>query len=108
MSAHIYDRLSDSPRSIRVVRIAPSNNFGKDPVVCKLDETTWDSCEYEALSYCWGKRGKDDMADILLKGERWPVTKDLYEALRQLCLPDRVRTIWVSSLSAYTIAEEPR
>lgn len=97
MTSGVYEPLGPSPSSIRVVRIAPSNNFGRDRVVCQLNETTWDSCEYEALSYCWGKHGPDDLADILLNGEPIKVTKDLHQALLQLCLPDRIRTIWVSS-----------
>lgn len=98
MSSGVYDPLSPLPNSIRVVRIAPTNSFGVDRVVCQLNETTWDACDYEALSYCWGKRGPKDLADILLNGDTVAVTKDLHEALRQLSLPDRIRTIWVGTV----------
>lgn len=113
MSASIYESLSDSPQSIRVIRIAPSNNFGTDRVACRLIETTWDSCEYEALSYCWGGASYSDdedninMTDILLNGESWQVTKHLYEGLRQLCMPDRIRTLWVSPLPAIARGRAP-
>jgi len=93
MPADVYESLNGSGNSIRVVQIAPSNNFGRNPVVCQLKATTWDTCEYEALSYCWGKH--NDRTNILLNGEPFEVTKDLNAALEQLCLPDRIRTIWV-------------
>lgn len=93
MLTRVYEPLNGAQNGIRVVRVAPYNSFGRNPVVCQLEETTWDACEYEALSYCWGKQ--NDHAIIQLGGEPFKVTKDLAAALEQLCLPDRIRTIWV-------------
>jgi hypothetical protein len=93
MAAHVYEPLNGATNSIRVLKIAPSNNFGKSPVVCQLEAAVSDTCEYEALSYCWGSRS--GRTAILLNGEPFRVTRDLGAALEQLCLPDRIRTIWV-------------
>ncbi|ROT38429.1 HET-domain-containing protein [Sodiomyces alkalinus F11] len=91
-----YEPLDGNTNSFRVLRIAPSNSFGRSPVVCKLEAAVWDTCEYEALSYSWGNH--KHRSSILLHGEPFSVTKDLGVALEQLCLPDRVRTIWVDAI----------
>ncbi|KAL3959396.1 hypothetical protein ACCO45_007558 [Purpureocillium lilacinum] len=96
MLTRVYEPLNGAQNGIRVVRVAPYNSFGRNPVVCQLEETTWDACEYEALSYCWGKQ--NDHAIIQLGGEPFKVTKDLAAALEQLCLPDRIRTIWIDAI----------
>ncbi|UNI19424.1 hypothetical protein JDV02_005608 [Purpureocillium takamizusanense] len=96
MSSFVYEPLSGPQQSIRVVRIAPYNSFGRGPVVCQLEQTRWDTCEYEALSYCWGK--KNEHAIIRLGEEPFKVTKDLAAALAQLCLPDRARTLWIDAI----------
>ena len=96
MPQNAYVPLSEGENSIRVLRIAPSNNFGGVGVVGKLEATTWDTCEYEALSYCWGRHNV--RTNILLDGELFEITKDLNAALQELCLPDRVRTLWVYSI----------
>ncbi|KAF4970363.1 hypothetical protein FZEAL_10055 [Fusarium zealandicum] len=94
MSSGVYVGLGGDPRSIRLVRLAPSSNFGHISLVARLIETTWDQCSYEALSYCWGK--PDRTRTILLNGEQFGVTADLYDALQVLCLANSSRTLWVS------------
>lgn len=94
MSSHVYNSLGGDPRGIRVVRLAPSNNTGLNSIASLLIETTWDKCEYEALSYCWGKQGRTK--SILLDGKSFQVTEDLHDALQYLCLQGSNRTLWVS------------
>ncbi|KAM5343283.1 hypothetical protein ACJ41O_014249 [Fusarium nematophilum] len=96
MSSDIYRRLSDDPRSMRLVRLAPSNNFGHISITAQLVETTWDQSTYEALSYCWGK--PDRTKTILLNGEQFKVTADLHDALQQFCLADSSRALWIDAI----------
>ncbi|KAF2970645.1 hypothetical protein GQX73_g2948 [Xylaria multiplex] len=52
---------------------------------------------YEALSYVWGD--PSDPQNIFFDGGvPFPVTRNLYEALRSLRLPDRGRKLWVDAL----------
>ncbi|KAF4459090.1 HET-domain-containing [Fusarium albosuccineum] len=81
---------------MRLVRLAPSQNFGHISVVAQLIETTWDECTYEALSYCWGKR--DQTKTLLLNGEPFQVTSDLHDALEQFSLPDSSRMLWIDAI----------
>lgn len=97
MSSSIYQPLSSDSKSMRVVRLAPSNNFGHISIAAQLTETTWDQYHYEALSYCWGKPNKSKT--ILLNGEQYHVTEDLHEALHEFSLADTSRALWVSSSS---------
>jgi hypothetical protein len=81
---------------MRLVRLAPSANFGHISVTAQLIETSWDECNYEALSYCWGKNQKKKR--ILLNGEQFEITADLYNALEHLCLEHESRQLWVGFL----------
>ncbi|KAH6961956.1 heterokaryon incompatibility protein-domain-containing protein [Ilyonectria sp. MPI-CAGE-AT-0026] len=96
MSSSIYQPLSSDPRSMRVVRLAPSNNFGHISIAAQLTETTWDQYNYEALSYCWGKPNKSKT--ILLNGEQYRVTEDLHDALHEFSLADTSRALWIDAI----------
>ncbi|KAH7232759.1 heterokaryon incompatibility protein-domain-containing protein [Fusarium tricinctum] len=96
MQSNTYLPLCDSPKAMRLVRLAPSANFGHISVTAQLIETSWDECNYEALSYCWGKNQKKKR--ILLNGEQFEITADLYNALEHLCLEHESRQLWVGFL----------
>ncbi|KAH7116534.1 heterokaryon incompatibility protein-domain-containing protein [Dactylonectria estremocensis] len=96
ISSDFYTALSSDPRSMRIVRLAPSNNFGHISVAAQLTETTWDQYDYEALSYCWGK--PDKTKTILLNGEQFRVTEDLHEALHEFSLADTSRALWIDAI----------
>ncbi|KAI0454993.1 HET-domain-containing protein [Xylaria acuta] len=52
---------------------------------------------YEALSYVWGERS--DPQYIFLEGDKpFPITKNLYLALRSLRLPHSGRKLWIDAL----------
>ncbi|KAF2996747.1 hypothetical protein E8E14_001199 [Neopestalotiopsis sp. 37M] len=51
---------------------------------------------YEALSYTWGDASK--CHTIQLEGKDFGVSQNLYNALRNVRLPDRSRTLWIDAL----------
>ncbi|KAI1748596.1 HET-domain-containing protein [Xylaria castorea] len=55
---------------------------------------------YEALSYVWGVQQQQQQHYIFLDGRarRFPVTRNLYEALRSLRLPHSDRRLWVDAV----------
>ena len=55
---------------------------------------------YVALSYCWGPSGSNRA--IILNGQRWPVSENLFLVLQQLSLSQAVQCgcrIWTDALS---------
>jgi hypothetical protein len=51
---------------------------------------------YESLSYVWGDIRH--CVDIRIDGFNFPVTRNLYEALKHLVLEDAVRVVWVDAI----------
>jgi hypothetical protein len=64
---------------------------------CKLTESPLESpTPYNALSYVWGSRR--DPGRILLDSQEYLVTRNLFEALKELRLPDSDKVLWVDAL----------
>lgn len=63
-----------------------------DISVVKLSEAP----EYEALSYVWGGYALTEKIEV--SGRQASITKNLYQALRQLRLPAQTRNLWVDQL----------
>ncbi|ENH73480.1 Heterokaryon incompatibility protein 6, OR allele [Fusarium oxysporum f. sp. cubense race 1] len=51
---------------------------------------------YEALSYVWGSQ--EDPGFVYISGNCCPVTRNLFEALTYLRLPDSDRTLWIDAI----------
>ncbi|KAF5021875.1 hypothetical protein F66182_6066 [Fusarium sp. NRRL 66182] len=101
MKSSIYSVLQDGPKSMRIIRLAPSGKSGPVSISAELVETTWDGSTYEALSYCWGKQRK--LKKMLLNGEQFEVTADLYEALEHFQLENDSRALWHLQVDAVCI-----
>lgn len=90
-----YEPLS-TPNAIRLLDILPRAAGGETPSISLRIANLSDKPDFEALSYVWGDAGITK--DILCNGHGVPVTVNLYDALSQLRLPDRPRTLWVDAL----------
>ena len=53
--------------------------------------------EYEAVSYCWGRKGIE--RDIEVNGERLQIWASLYQCLLRLRSPISERLLWIDALS---------
>lgn len=99
-----------SSRGIRISACAPSSPLlprykgqeagdnADNNISCSLFIVTLDdhpTPEYEAVSYVWGSNS--DLQAISLNRERFWVTKNLSEALKAFCLPDRDRVLWIDA-----------
>jgi hypothetical protein len=68
-----------------------------EKVRCKLTESPLSSpTPYNALSYVWGSTR--DPGGILLDSQEYLVTRNLFEALKELRLPDSDKVLWVDAL----------
>lgn len=70
------------------------------------DVFPWHVPEYEALSYCWGiDDGSEEYLCVVSPDapfdvpRRFPIQKNLADALRHLRYPDRERILWVDAIS---------
>ncbi|KAI0424857.1 heterokaryon incompatibility protein-domain-containing protein [Xylaria sp. FL1042] len=74
----------------------PAQNDDSSPIVCEISVAARsDNPDYEALSYAWDDRPP---FTIQVSGSEVKVTPRLYNALRQLRLPDRPRNLWIDQL----------
>lgn len=116
MSGHYLDVPIDATREIRVLEIWPAFHEGRysDELYCTLkvrslehigydttipwrrdheaDQPGW----FEALSYTWGTWA--DPRWVLVDGQRFFVTKNLYLALRRLRRFAAIRRVWVDQI----------
>lgn len=91
MSTSIYGKLNPGLLEIRILELLPAP-FQFLPICCRLSKAlVLDPPFYNALSYCWGDT--KDVVQIKVNGKSLPVTRNLYEALRQL--RQRAATIWL-------------
>jgi hypothetical protein len=67
-------------------------------IVCSLNTHSLTNLgvEYEALSYTWGSEA--DKAEIRVNNRSMPVTRNLFEALKALRLPDKQRVLWIDAI----------
>lgn len=118
--ANIYTTLDTSQNCIRILLLHSGPIDA--PVVCELATISLvpeGHTEYEALSYCWGRRGKtSDRDEILMVTRdernveskvRIPVQSNLYQALVQLRpRSGRARTLWIDAVCINQDDEEER
>ncbi|KAH8766543.1 heterokaryon incompatibility protein-domain-containing protein [Hyaloscypha finlandica] len=100
MSQFVYEPLLNDD-SIRLILLQPS----ADPlsrIHCNLSHTTLVECKndiidhYTALSYVWGD--PLSLEQIFLNGRRFPVTSNLFNALRDLRHEQRLRRVWIDAI----------
>src|SRR4051794_38739048 len=94
----LYTALPFSPPHIRVLVLSPGTP--STPITCSTTTVPLFSSPppyYEALSYVWGS--PLDPEHISFNGhEGFPVTRNLFIALKYLRFPDRERVLWVDAL----------
>ncbi|KAK8040084.1 hypothetical protein PG993_008495 [Apiospora rasikravindrae] len=97
--AHVYAPLDLSKDSIRLLRL-----YNGDPgteIRCEIIESYLSKSEgipYEALSYTWEGGLTNDSPCILLDGQVFPVTRNLFQALSSLRLPNEDRLLWIDAI----------
>lgn len=92
----VYQQLEPKRKEIRLARIAPAE-APNAPIEISLQVVSLlDNVHYTALSYCWNSlEGKDC---VILSGHQTTVTRNLWEALRQLRLEEFNTFIWIDAL----------
>lgn len=88
-----YDHLEGD--QIRVLTLEPGSS--EEDISCRLSTVSLSSRpQIETLSYCWGSQ---DLAQpLLLNGQAFSVTENLYSALFHLRLQNRPLYLWVDAL----------
>ena len=90
-----YSSLGTEEDAIRLLALFPDQKA--EELKCKIVHTTLsEKPHYEALSYTWGQ--VKSCAWIELENVLFPVTTNLYGALKDLRLVDQIRYLWVDSL----------
>lgn len=88
--------IAHDSRSFRLLRLLPEDRFDSE-IRFEIFHSSLDyDPKYEALSYAQGKDTGD--VSVYLHGMVRSISKDLFYALRQLRLPDQVRTLWIDVL----------
>ncbi|KAF2265378.1 HET-domain-containing protein, partial [Lojkania enalia] len=83
-------------QEIRLIDIFPANDLDS-PIHCSvLHVNLLRPCHYEALSYVWGDPQIGDEIDI--DGQRFPITKNLGKALRQIRRPTAKTRLWADAI----------
>jgi hypothetical protein len=91
-----YSPLNRERAEIRLLRLLPSAD-GWSPVVCELEHVSLDDdIRYEALSYTWGGDVRTD--SITLTGTAFPVTSNLFAALRALRQEHSDSYLWIDAV----------
>jgi len=62
------------------------------------DESGGGAVSYEALSYAWGAASQEEYSISMTGGSIMKIGANLFEALRNLRLPDRDRILWVDAV----------
>ncbi len=95
-TAFKYSPLNRERSEIRLLWILPSVDRWSS-VVCNLEHISLDdNIPYEALSYTWG--GDVRIDSIILTGVAFPVTSNLFAALRALRQEHSGRYLWVDAV----------
>lgn len=92
---YTYQTLRIGDHEIRHLVIEPAQDEAA-PIHCHLEHVSLASdVPYTALSYCWGDG--DIKESVHMANTRWPVTKNLEDALRELRRRGYLR-VWVDAL----------
>ncbi|KAK4494982.1 hypothetical protein PRZ48_014338 [Zasmidium cellare] len=90
----------DPVRQIRVLSL--QHGDGSDEISCHLSPANVDAGdpneEYDALSYTWGRTWKDHKTITLQGQPGFPVTANLYSALRRLRTDGVARRLWIDQI----------
>jgi hypothetical protein len=96
MKSYEYGALNSTKHEIRLLTIQPSSRVSAQ-VNCSITTVDLDNDpQYEALSYCWGDSANP--VSIKLEGVYFPVTVNLYGALRRLRQKTVPRIFWVDAI----------
>ena len=100
MDANVAHKSTLGKNEIRILILEPlDEDFDSAFIQCRLVSTFIEgSVEYEALSYTWGEDARSPTCCIDCNEAVVSVSRNLYEALLALRLPDRSRTLWVDAL----------
>ena len=94
-----YSSLPPGPKSIRLLRLLPSEDAAAD-IKCQLFNYSLQLSErthlYEALSYVWGKQ--EDAKSISIDGRLFMVRDNLHRALLRLRNHSVERVLWVDAI----------
>jgi len=93
----VYEELKPLKKQIRLLTLHPPE-APEYRVTVSISTTSLSESHppYEALSYVWGESTRGHT--ISLSGRPFPVTDNLFAALKQLRYPRSVRTIWIDAL----------
>ncbi len=92
----IYAPLCATRQEIRILILAPAQDFNAE-ICCDLSHVSLDDKPvYEALSYTWGD--PQITKTVLLKGSSFQVTTNLATALRHLRHKDEPRVLWADAI----------
>jgi hypothetical protein len=94
-SAYPY-RTLETPNKIRLLKLAPFvSGFSLIEDICGvlIEVDVTDAPSYDCLSYVWGTSSPD--AYIWLGQHRFPVSENLWTALRCLQSEDKFRLVWI-------------
>ena len=95
MSSTLYNKLNPQKREVRVIALLPGQ--WSETIHCVLNVVSpGEGCSYQALSYVWGD--PRIRREILINQHPFPVTINLFLALRRLRDADVVRMIWIDAL----------
>ncbi|PLB35277.1 HET domain-containing protein [Aspergillus candidus] len=89
-----YTELDVARRQIRLLSIISDTNTDAK-VRCTIQSVSLQEQQpkYDALSYVWGDPNATE--SVLVEGHQFPVTHNLFAALRMLRQPHQPRTVWV-------------
>ena len=96
-----HDALDLERPSFRLLRLLRAD--GIDSLKCDIfqahhDEPDAAIVSYEALSYTWGPTDQERQSISMTDGTKLEIGVNLFEALRNLRLPDRDRILWVDAI----------
>ncbi|KAI4206284.1 MAG: hypothetical protein LQ346_001180 [Caloplaca aetnensis] len=98
-NSRVYDDLRQSSRQIRLVKLHPglwSSKIVADLLIVDLDTSAREQ-HYQALSYSWG--GHLMLRRIITLNDRsYLVTDTVFNALKELRLPDEERRLWIDAI----------
>jgi hypothetical protein len=109
----VYRKLDEEIQEIRLIHILPGPK--EDNLRCRMSYISLqdpETAQYECISYCWGGLQdsesiailrQDSFSDIIPSSpmewsRNFPITKNLYTALKTLRYNDRERVLWIDAI----------
>lgn len=93
---YAYQKLVEDQYQIRIPHIGAATTWHEEISCHLITVSLEDSPQFEALSYVWGDA--NDTLSIQLKGDFFPVTRNLEAAIRRLRMKTEERVIWIDQL----------